>query len=133
VLLLTVGSFLPIVGWLVGVRLLWESRTITRRDKLIATLVVPGGPFAALAVSFGFFADKLRITCSQGIGGTLDSLNGPATSAVVSPETCTQPALSPWLGIPLVVLLVMASLAGPYEVWRRSRGKFDATPRESSA
>jgi hypothetical protein len=131
VLMLTVGSFLPVIGWLVGVRLLWESRTITTRDKLIATLVVPGGPFAALAVSFGFFAGKLRVTCSQGVGGSLDSLTGPATSAVVSPETCTQPALSPWLGIPLVVLLVMASFAGPYEVWRRGRGS-STLPREKA-
>jgi hypothetical protein len=49
------------------------------------------------------------------------SVSDPVPDAIPV-ETCTQPALSPWLGIPLVVLLVMASLAGPYEVWRRGRG-----------
>lgn len=33
---------LPVV-WVVGVVLLWRSRAWTTRDKLIGTLVVPGG------------------------------------------------------------------------------------------
>lgn len=35
-------ALLPLV-WVVGVVLLWRSRAWTRRDKLIGTLVVPGG------------------------------------------------------------------------------------------
>lgn len=37
------GLLIPLVGWLVGVVLLWRSRVWTRLDKLIGTLVVPGG------------------------------------------------------------------------------------------
>ncbi len=41
--LLLVGGFLFGVGWVVGVVLLWNSRVWTLRDKLIGTLVIPGG------------------------------------------------------------------------------------------
>lgn len=44
VLMLTAGSLLPVVGWLVGVALLWSSRRWQLRDKLLGTLVVPLGP-----------------------------------------------------------------------------------------
>jgi uncharacterized membrane protein len=42
-ILITVGSIVPIIGWLVGVILLWPSRRLTASEKLLATLVVPGG------------------------------------------------------------------------------------------
>jgi len=38
----TTVAVLPLV-WVVGVVLLWRSRAWTLRDKLIGTLVVPGG------------------------------------------------------------------------------------------
>ena len=42
-LLLVGGIVLPIVGWVIGVVLLWRSDVWTRNDKLIGTLVLPGG------------------------------------------------------------------------------------------
>jgi hypothetical protein len=50
------GLVVPVVGWLVGVVLLWQSDAWTRRDKLIGTLVVPGGllaPFVLLTLVSG--------------------------------------------------------------------------------
>jgi hypothetical protein len=47
VLLISAGSFLiPVLGWLVGVALLWASRRFSRADKLVGTLVPPLGFFA---------------------------------------------------------------------------------------
>ena len=46
IVLLLVGGFAFFVGWLAGVVLLWKSDVWTTRDKLIGTLVVPGGPGA---------------------------------------------------------------------------------------
>jgi uncharacterized membrane protein len=43
VLLLLGGVVVPVVGWLVGVVLLWISSAWTARQKLLGTLVVPGG------------------------------------------------------------------------------------------
>jgi hypothetical protein len=42
-ILLLPGSLIPIVGWLTGAVLLWMSNVWSWRDKLIGTLIVPGG------------------------------------------------------------------------------------------
>jgi hypothetical protein len=44
VLFIVLGSVVaPIIGWLVGVVLLWTSDRWTKSDKIIGTLVWPGG------------------------------------------------------------------------------------------
>ncbi len=43
IFLLLFGFFAAGIGWVVGVVLLWRSRAWTTRDKLIGTLVLPGG------------------------------------------------------------------------------------------
>jgi uncharacterized membrane protein len=43
ILLLVGGVVIPVIGWLVGVVLLWISSAWTARQKLLGTLVVPGG------------------------------------------------------------------------------------------
>ncbi len=53
--LLLFGGFLFGVGWVVGVVLLWSSTVWTLRDKLIGTLVLPGG-LATTAFVFLFAA-----------------------------------------------------------------------------
>jgi uncharacterized membrane protein len=53
--LLLIGGFFAGIGWLLGVFLLWRSRVWTVRDKLIGTLLWPGG----LAASFVFFSSYL--------------------------------------------------------------------------
>ena len=40
---LLVGGFISALGWLIGLVLLWSSSVWTTRDKVIGTLVVPGG------------------------------------------------------------------------------------------
>ena len=45
IFLLLFGFVAAGVGWVVGVILLWRSRAWTTRDKLIGTLVLPGGLF----------------------------------------------------------------------------------------
>jgi hypothetical protein len=55
IVLLLLGGLLGGVGWLVGVVLLWLSDVWTTRDKLIGTLVVPGGLALPLLV-FTFVA-----------------------------------------------------------------------------
>jgi hypothetical protein len=43
ILLFIGGVIIPVVGWLVGVVLLWASAAWSTREKLIGTLIVPGG------------------------------------------------------------------------------------------
>jgi hypothetical protein len=41
-MLLLFGGFLALIGWLVGLVLLWSSPRWTVVDKLVETLVLPG-------------------------------------------------------------------------------------------
>src|SRR5688572_23941216 len=68
VALLTLGSLIPLIGWLVGVILLWTSRRWRLGEKLIATLIVPGGPGLALFVLMTLPA---RV-CSTGLPGPVE-------------------------------------------------------------
>jgi uncharacterized membrane protein len=49
-MLLPGSVILPVVGWLVGVYLLWTSRVWSIREKLLGTLVLPGGWIAVPVV-----------------------------------------------------------------------------------
>ena len=46
--LVLAGGFLVFVGWFIGVVLLWSSHTWKLRDKLMGTLLFPGGLVLAL-------------------------------------------------------------------------------------
>jgi ABC-type Mn2+/Zn2+ transport system permease subunit len=70
----------PIIGWLVGVVLLWASDAWTTREKLIGTLVVPGGlalPLFLLAM--GAYSE----TCSAVVGGPVTCTGGPSQAMQV--------------------------------------------------
>jgi uncharacterized membrane protein len=43
IMLLIGGLILPVIGWFIGLILLWVSDTWTTGEKLIGTFVVPGG------------------------------------------------------------------------------------------
>jgi uncharacterized membrane protein len=62
-LLLTVGSFLlPVIGWVAGILLLWTSQCWNRRDKIIGTVLTPGGMLLV-------FLGAALITATGGSGG----------------------------------------------------------------
>jgi hypothetical protein len=103
VLLLIGGVVLPVIGWVVGVVLLWSSTIWTAREKLIGTLVVPGG--LALPLFLMVYGGSSE-TCAQISGG---------------PVTCTG-GLSPArqaLMIALMIVLVVAPVATAIFLARR--------------
>jgi hypothetical protein len=110
-LLLVGGVIVPFAGWLVGVVLLWVSEVWTSREKLIGTLVVPGGllPASLWVVAGGFSGE-----CSSAID--------PRTHEVVS-ETCTGGASTGaqifWIAA--FAVLVAAPLATTVFLARRLR------------
>ncbi len=115
-LFLTLGSILFVIGWLVGVVLVWASRRWTLGEKLLATLVFPGGPAAALWLGASVSGTT---TCTS--SAATDGLGGPPVSAPVESCTTTGLVLPPvlgvivfvaWILLPVVVAAVLLGRAG---------------------
>lgn len=80
ILLLIGGIVLPVIGWLVGVVLLWASEAWTAREKLIGTLVVPGG--LALPLFLGLYGTSAEV-CVEGPGQAPVCEGGRSTGSTV--------------------------------------------------
>ncbi len=94
--LLLLGGFLFIIGWFMGVGLLWTSPTWPTRDKVLGTLIWPGG-LAALVVLGSFL--ETTTEC----GGAAATGNQVGYHCAV-----TSLALPPAAVLPLVAVLVVA-------------------------
>jgi hypothetical protein len=111
VLMLTLGSLIPVLGWLAGAALLWASSRWTRREKLLGTLVVPGGP--GLLLLFAVMVPSQ--TC---VG------SGPVGPDGSSPQqTCSGFAFPPVIGIPLTLIIVVAPFVVATVLLRRARSR----------
>jgi hypothetical protein len=97
--LMTVGSILPVLGWLIGAVLMWTSRRWRVGEKIIGTLIFPGGPFAVLWVSLLFLGGSTSCTTISSAGGT-------------SHSTCTSSGyrLPTAIGLPLLLLGIIAPI-----------------------
>jgi len=99
IVLLLVGGFFAGFGWLAGVVLLWLSPRWRDRDKLIGTLLIPGG----LTTAFVLVAYVL--------GTSSMSSNACAATAAVLCEDDSS-SIAPWLFLAAVAtLLPLASAA----------------------
>jgi hypothetical protein len=71
IFLLLFGFIAVGVGWVVGVVLLWRSRAWTTRDKLIGTLVLPGGLFSTVLLLLLALGRPHKEICThRGTSGT---------------------------------------------------------------
>ena len=96
VLLLTIGSILPVIPWLVGVALLWTSDRWRVGEKLLGTLVWPLGYAPVLVLA------TVPVS-SEGCAST-QSGNGPVV------QHCTSSGMDPSLGQAILFVLVVAPL-----------------------
>lgn len=72
---ITVGSlFVPIIGWTVGIVLVWMSPVWSKAQKLTATMVWPFGWFAMLLVLVATLRSSTSLD-ANGTGGTLQVLS----------------------------------------------------------
>jgi hypothetical protein len=111
VVLLLFGGFLFLVGWFVGVGLLWTSQRWTLRDKLIGTFVLPGG--LAFVGALGAFS--------------VGSVSCDGTS--LTPSQCAAHGSASWpsgVGPALFVLCLVLPLISAFYLGRRARRS--ATP-----
>ena len=123
--LLLIGGFILIVGWFVGVALLWSSRIWTLRDKLIGTLVVPGGLVTSVLLILGVGGSASGGACS----GFTTTTRGPhGVKAVNAGTDCTSSGGGVnYLALALlVVLFVLPILTSIYLGRRATRAEVAA-------
>jgi hypothetical protein len=98
------GVILPVLGWFIGLVLLWVSDVWSTRDKLIGTFVLPGGLLVPLGL--GFVAGSGE-ACVETPVGPVENCSGG-----------TDP-----LGIAAVIVLFLLPFASSaYLAWRMRRG-----------
>jgi hypothetical protein len=111
--LLLVGGFILGIGWVVGVVMLWISSAWRVKDKIIGTLLVPGGLVLPLVLLFlGVVSPTSMRTCSQsptitgtsGVDGSVVSLAGKVHCSGGTPIAVTV----------LFALLLAVSVVGPF-------------------
>ena len=124
VLLLTVGSIIPFLGWVAGVVLLWSSRRWRTWEKLLGTLVVPGGPFIVV-----FAATLLpgQVCSSSSVGAAPG--NDP-TKVVEGTTTCSGFAFHPAVGIPLLLFALIGPIVLAGWLYARARARAALEPPE---
>jgi len=110
VIMLTLGSFLPVLGWAVGAILLWSSPRWRRGEKLLGTLVVPGGP--GLVILLALVPAR---TCVGSYGRTPDE--------VIVTETCDGFALPAPVGAVLAVVILVAPFVVAAVLLKRARAR----------
>jgi hypothetical protein len=114
VILLLVGGFLAGIGWIVGVVLLWISPRWRLSDKLLGTLIWPGGLAGALIVLTGvaFFPVETASTACYGGSATSSSSSGLDQT---SSQNCGNAgaAIPSWLTVTLLIVAVVLAIGGP--------------------
>jgi uncharacterized membrane protein len=139
-IMLTAGSLIPILGWLIGVMLLWSSGLWRRSEKILATLVVPGGPGLVLiggpmALAFGLGASPSSCGGSPAVATAVAALppsvaggaqvlpSAVAGGAQIFPaaEACTSSTLAPVLGIALLLFGLVAPVVVAIVLINRAR------------
>jgi hypothetical protein len=108
--LLLVGGFLAGIGWIVGVVMLWTSVAWTTREKLIGTLLVPGGLAGSFYILAWGFAG----------GGTCVTSGGDGRRSVTHCTGGTS-TLDQILLAGLIAFLVITPIATAIFLARRAR------------
>jgi hypothetical protein len=104
------GVVLPVIGWLIGVLMLWTSQAWTLRDKLIGTLLPPGGYMLAFYLLL-FGTSESRGGCST---GPQLNASGEPTGHTVTHCTGSTGGTSPALIALAILLLVLPLITSTY-------------------
>ena len=119
VMLLIGGIVVPVVGWIVGVVLLWMSKAWTTRQKLLGTFVLPGGLMGSfVAVPLALFIPVQTCTATTG------TMSGPGSEVVRETVEVCSSAPNAWAtGAALVLAIAVPILVAIYLL--RTAGRAD--------
>jgi hypothetical protein len=116
IFLLMFGGFVFLLGWPVGVCLLWMSRTWRLREKLLGTFVWPFGYLSILLVG--------------GLVTSTEVCSGSSTSVGSDTTTCTGgPPYPDWVGGLIFVVVLVAPVLVAVALWRRRQAVLDGRAR----
>lgn len=107
--LLLFGGFILGVGWFVGIILLWTSRVWRLRDKILGTLVFPGGLAAVLILNGELLTTRHAFSCR---GGPHTATNCVTTTSRWLPES--------W-GVLLLAVMIVLPVIVAVHLYRASR------------
>jgi len=107
--LLLFGGFIFVLGWFVGLILLWSSRAWTTRDKWIGTLVIPGGLASSVVIGLIAIGAPTKKICHAFNGGGQHCTNAAGQS---TPSSI--------LGVVVFALLVLAPIGTSIYLARRA-------------
>ena len=96
ILLLVGGLVIPVFGWVIGVVLLWASDAWNVRDKVIGTLLVPGGLGLPFFLMFSSLQEE-TISCPQ-----------PVTGMTIT--SCDTSGSANYLGLAGLIVLILIPL-----------------------
>jgi hypothetical protein len=133
--LLLGGIVIPFLGWAVGVVLLWLSPRWTTRDKLLGTLVWPGGLLApalllVAGAAAGLLATSVTTCTSPPVVAPVDSAPQDVHQAAAHCTTSGGVGLPPWLFITLSLVLLILAVAGPIWTARRLLRRASESPAQ---
>lgn len=106
------GGFLALIGWFVGIYMLWASPTWSVRSKLAGTFLFPGGLFTGAAA---LWLAKHTQQCNGGPGRVIR-----CSAEHVSILFIHQIPLSLWFPLIVVLLVVPMAVAVHLERARRA-------------
>ena len=133
--LLLGGIVIPFLGWVIGVVLLWLSPRWTTRDKLLGTLVWPGGLLApalllVAGAAAGLLAASVTACTSDPVVAPLGSAPQNVHQAATHCTTSGGVGLPPWLVITLGLVLLILAVAGPIWTARRLLRRASESPAQ---
>lgn len=106
ILLLLIGGFvLPLIGWIIGVVMLWTSNAWRTRDKILATLLVPGGLLSGV-----FAVGAIPVYSMSGIETTCRPQDPNFGTGADHCVTTGGPGAGTWTLLTIVVIL---TIVGP--------------------
>jgi uncharacterized membrane protein len=119
VILLPIGGLIiPVLGWFIGVILLWSSRVWTTGEKLAGTLLFPGGLLLPFGLTFGAVGGQ---SCSGVIQNADQLVTGAAQAIEIS---CHGPSVLYKVGAGLLLtVLVIVPIATAIVLARRMRAR----------
>jgi uncharacterized membrane protein len=119
ILLLVGGIILPVIGWFIGVILLWSSRVWTTGEKLAGTLLFPGGLLLPAALGLG----AVGVRSCSGVIQNVDQL-GTGAPVHVTVMSCQGPSALYKVGAAiLMAVLVIVPIAVAVVLARRMRDR----------